>query len=197
MVTTVNGRLPGPCRCRCRAQLFYHKLLESAEQFVGRLERSKSSCRQLGCERTLTTHTVEELILTIDESWLLGKELLAFALNTKGCKDEVRTMKEEIETLGTEKSDLAAQIETLNEQNPLLQQNVVLIEQLIAVNTKLIAAELEKGLTIKREVEIFMKDISLAHNAMRMKLSYVKSKGNESFDTIKSHFNLLITIVLT
>jgi septal ring factor EnvC (AmiA/AmiB activator) len=122
--------------------------------------------------------TAEELFLTIDESSLLGKELVAFTLKIIECKDNVRTLKEDIETLGTQESDLAAQIETLNEQNPLLQQNTALIEQLIAVNTKHIAAESEKVLTIT--------GISMAHCAMRMKFSYVKSKGSETFDTITS-----------
>jgi hypothetical protein len=63
----------------------------------------------------------------------------------------------------------------------------VRIRQFIAINTKFIAAEAEKALTITREVlETFIKDISLAHSAMQMKFSYVKSKEYGSFGTVTS-----------
>jgi len=227
--------------------------------------------------------TGQELFMRIDESSLLGKELVAFAASVQDCKrnvqdsegeiqtfmgdiqtfeqdiqtfkGDIQTIKGEIQTfegdiarfsrerksLETQKKNVAVQVKTLNEQmssmpNAAIKGRIEDKTEVIAaktgeiaaktaliaaIKTALIAAikgriedktaliartkgeiedktaliartkgeiagETVKVETMTKNIDALISSISLAHEGMRNKFSYINSKGNENVVTITS-----------
>jgi predicted nucleic acid-binding Zn-ribbon protein len=163
----------------------------------------------LGIELVAFAATMQDCKRNVQDS---KGEIQTFMGDIQTFEQDIAQFSREIKSLETQKINLATQVETLNEQMSSMPTAAIMgrIEDkrallasktsLIAITTKLIAGkreriadtpkliatETEKVQTITKNIDELISSISLAHEGMRNKFSYVTNKGNKTVETITS-----------